>query len=350
MPEEPNRTTETRRTRWAVGVVVAAVSAGLFAGCMPDLSARSTAERKNGGSPQNPASSAPDADAGIVDAPSPIAPADRAGEREGSKSGKGQADAEDSSKRGPQSKTPRSTSAAAGDPAGWVTSWRDDFTKLDSSRWNVRERGQSPNQEALFLAKNAWVRDGLLRIQAKKESVDRWDYTSGYVDTNGKVALPNYFRLEVRARVPWGKGLWPAPLWLRPSDASGGEIDVVETFGRTLPEPTTHHSLHSSYGASHQQLVRLKKFEDLGSNPWGWHTYRVEKTPGLIRMWVDDTLAATFSSGDPSWFDRYYEANKKWNLRVNFNVGGRWNGMPDRTTNWSGAQMKVDYIHAWVRR
>lgn len=239
---------------------------------------------------------------------------------------------------------------AAGDPVGWVTSWRDDFTHLDTARWNVRERGQSSNQAALFLARNAWVRDGLLRIQAKKESVDGWAYTSGYLDTHGKVALPNYFRLEMRARLPWGRGLWPAPLWLRPADGSGGEIDLVETFGRELDDPDTRHSVHSAYGPTHQQVVRVNEFAQLGSNPWDWHTYRMEKTPGLIKMWVDDTLAATFRSGDPTWFNQYFEAGKKWNLRVNFNVGGKWNGMPDDTTPWSSAQMKVDYIHVWARK
>lgn len=238
----------------------------------------------------------------------------------------------------------------AADPTGWVTSWRDDFDSLESSRWNVRDRGQSPNQDALFLARNAWVRDGMLRIQAKEETVDRWSYTSGYLDTNGKVALPDHFRIEMRARLPWGRGLWPAPLWLRPADGSGGEIDLVETFGRALPEPATHHSVHSDYGAAHQQVVYVKKFSDLGSDAWDWHTYRVEKTRGLIKMWVDNVLVATFTSGDPTWFNQYYEANKKWHLRVNFNIGGRWNGMPDGTTNWSGAQMKVDYIHVWLPR
>lgn len=241
--------------------------------------------------------------------------------------------------------------AAASDPAGWATLWRDDFNSLNTKRWNVRERGEAPNQEALFLKRNVSVSDGLLRVQAKKETVSRWKYTAGYLDTNGKVALPDYFRLEIRAKVPWGKGLWPAPMWLRPADYSSGEIDVVETFGRAMPDPASHHTIHTSYGAGHEQVALVKKFRDLGSSAWDWHTYRVEKTPGKIKMWVDGELAASYSSGEPSWFDRYYEAGKKWNLRVNFNVGGEWNGMPDSSTPWEdNPTMKVDYIQAWSRK
>ncbi|MEI7055304.1 glycoside hydrolase family 16 protein [Nocardioides sp. CCNWLW239] len=243
------------------------------------------------------------------------------------------------------------TSRRAADPAGWRTLWRDDFTGLDRTRWNVRHYGQAPNQAALFMRENVKVDDGFLHLRAKKQVVQRWNYTSGYIDSNGKAALPDEFRVEVRAKVPMERGLWPGPLWLRPDDRSAGEIDLVEIFGRELDDPATHHTIHTAYGPGREQEVHVKKFSALPGTADGWHTYSMEKTPGSIKMWVDDVPVATFTSGDPSWFDTYYEVGKRWNLRVTLNVGGEWNGMPDHTTDWSASEsvMHLDYIHTWVR-
>lgn len=239
----------------------------------------------------------------------------------------------------------------AEDPEGWRTLWRDDFSELDPSRWNVRDRGQADHQDALFMRDNVTVDQGMLQIRAKQEEVDGWSYTSGYADTNGKAALPDEFRLEVRARVPVEAGLWPAPLWLRPSDLSGGEIDLIETFGREKGDPATRHSLHTAYGPSHEQSVQTKRYAELPGSADGWHTYSMEKTSGSIRMWVDDVLVADFGPGEPSWFDTYFDVGKTWNLRVTLNVGGEWNGLPDSTTDWSESTsvMQIDYIHTWVR-
>lgn len=350
MQEELIRSTGTRRARWAVGIAVVAVSAGLLAGCAQDPTGRDRGRAAE----NEPSTSAPEA----APAPSPIAPADPSDAKSG-KGGDTEPDtAQDkaSTKPGAPAKTPRGgqSEAANEDPQGWKTLWRDDFDDLDQKRWNVRNRGEAPNQKALFMRDNVSLSDGLLRLQAKKQKAKgwngTWDYTSGYVDTNGKFALPDTFRLEVRAKVPFERGLWPAPMWLRPSDQSSGEIDLIETFGREVDEPATHHTVHTAYGPGRRQDVEVKKYSELPGSATGWHTYTMEKTEGEIRMWVDGVRTATFKSGSPSWFDRYYAPDKKWNLRVNLNVGGDWNGMPDGSTDWSSSEatMYLDYVQAYV--
>lgn len=237
------------------------------------------------------------------------------------------------------------------DIEGWTPSLNEEFTTLDASRWNVRTNTSNSNEDSYLLASNTTVSGGFLRIKAQNQSAGGRSYTSGYVDTNGKYAVPNYFRLELRAKVPMEQGMWAAPTWLRPADFSGGEIDLLETYGSEQSNPKIHQTIHSDYGAGHQQSAKPTPFTAVGdSTGTQWHTYVLEKTPGAITMWTDGVKTASWSQGDPSWFDQYYEAGKSWNIRVNLQVGGSWGGRPDGTTNWSGdnTTMLVDYIRTWV--
>lgn len=205
--------------------------------------------------------------------------------------------------------------------------------------------------DATVLAKNLSVSGGVLRVQGKHQDALGRHYTTGDMNTRGKFQLPNYFRLKVRAKVPFEKGMWAAPIWFRPADGNGGEIDLVETYGTDMAagDPMVHQTIHSNYGASHQQTVFLKKFSALRGSATGWHVYTIEKTPGKIVMWVDGVKTATFNSATSSWYRTYYEAGKKWILRTNLQIGGA-DGSPDSSTNWSpdATAMQLDYVRAWV--
>ncbi|MQW74773.1 family 16 glycosylhydrolase [Nocardioides sp. dk4132] len=232
---------------------------------------------------------------------------------------------------------------------GWALDLDENFDELDPARWNVRDRTYNSNEHSYLIADNTSVRDGALVIEARPESAGGRQYTSGYVDTNRRYSLPDTFRAEVRARVPMEQGLWAAPLWFRPTDGSAGEIDLIETYGRESARPLVHQTIHTGYGLLHRQSALTFPYARLGDPAGtGWHTYVVEKTPGQIVMSVDGVTTATWRSGDPRWFDRFYEAGKRWNLRINLQVGGSWGGLPDASTDWSQASMAVDYLRTWV--
>ncbi len=236
-------------------------------------------------------------------------------------------------------------------PSGWKADAVEDFNAFDTTRWRKIDGLASSNESSYVLARNSTIDNGTLRIQAKKESAGGRSYTSGYVDSIGRYTLPNYFRAEVRAKVPFTQGLWAAPLWFRPADNSGGEIDLIETFGKEQSKPMTHQTIHTAYGSSHQQSVFTKLYSLLNAGAaTDWHTYTVEKKPGSITMWTDGVQTARWTTGSPSWFNQYYEAGKRWNLRINLQVGGGWGGLPDGTTNWSpdASAMKIDYVKTWV--
>ncbi len=152
--------------------------------------------------------------------------------------------------------------------------------------------------------------------------------------------------------MPFEQGLWAAPLWFRPTNGSGGEIDLVETYGKEAARPTVHQTIHTDYGASHQQMAITKPYSSFSnvaaSN--AWHTYTIEKVPGRITMWVDGVETSRFSTGSPSWYKQYYDAGKSWNLRINMQIGGSYGGQPDSSTDWSPnkSDMELDYIRTWV--
>lgn len=235
---------------------------------------------------------------------------------------------------------------------GWRAQLVEDFDAISTSRWNVRDNTYNSNEASYLLATNTTTENGVLRIQAKHQSVGGRTYTSGSLDTDGKYTLPNYFRVEIKAKVPMEQGMWAAPVWFRPADGTGGEIDLIETYGKDADNPLIVQTIHTDYTADHQQSARVTPYSRVGGDPTAWHTYVIEKTPGTLVMWVDGVITATWTSGDPSWFDQYYEAGKRWNLRVNLQIGGSWGGLPDATTDWTPDRtaMQIDHIYTWVRR
>lgn len=232
---------------------------------------------------------------------------------------------------------------------GWTLDLDDEFTGLDRSVWRVRDLQAYTKDDAMVMARNVTIDSGSLRLQAKHETVGTRDYTSADLDTYGLYSMPNYFRLEVRAKVPFEQGMWAAPIWIRPADSSAGEIDPIETYGSEAARPIIHQTIHTEYGATHRQTHFQKPFDYVGGDPLDWHTYTVEKTPGKIVMWVDGVLISEFSPATTSWYDTYYEAGKRWSLRSSLQVGGG-QGLPDGTTDWAPDKtaMLVDYVKTWV--
>ncbi len=256
---------------------------------------------------------------------------------------------------------PPSGGEEPGGTGTWTLVWQDEFDGpvLDGGKWSVQTGdgcdlgicGWGNNERQWYQATNATVADGLLTITARREASGGRGYTSARIRSAGKGDW-TYARIVVRARLPRGRGLWPA-IWLLPTDevyggwAASGEIDLVELVGH---EPATvHGTLHyggawpnnRSSGSSY--TLREGIFAD------GFHTFALEWERGVIRWFVDDTLYQTqtqwSSSGGafPAPFDR------RFHLLLNVAVGGNWPGDPDETTVFP-QRMEVDYVRVYQRR
>ena len=216
---------------------------------------------------------------------------------------------------------------------------------------------------------NAFVKEGLLHIKAIKESIHNCGYTSARMKTRKRdgSALFNqcYGKFEFRAKLPTGKGVWPA-LWMLPQSdkygtwPSSGEIDILEARGQ---EPnkilgTLHFGSRWPANALKENNIILPNKGTIAD----FHTYAIEWEPGEIRWLLDGKQFAVQSFW---WSSSKVAANKglqptkeedltawpapfdqPFYLVMNVAVGGKFLGNPDNTTLFP-AEMLVDYVRVY---
>lgn len=271
----------------------------------------------------------------------------------------------------------------------WTLVWSDEFEgdRLDLSKWDFdvgngffdyKSQSWVPgwgNEELQYYtreADNLTVKDSLLTIRAIKEAIHGCGYTSARIKTRKRDGTPlfakTYGRFEIRARVPWGKGLWPA-LWMLPQEdryggwAASGEIDLMEIVGEKPTEVLN--SIHfGSAGSQARALVTHVHPLPEGSTVADWHVYAAEWLPGEIRFYVDGVhtstrnhwwscsktidgqgVAATKAAELNPWpapFDQPFY------LVMNVAVGGNFPGAPNEQTRFP-AELQVDYVRVYDR-
>jgi beta-glucanase (GH16 family) len=169
----------------------------------------------------------------------------------------------------------------------------------------------------------------------------------------------------VRARVPWGKGLWPA-IWMLPVDdkyggwAASGEIDLMEIVGEEPHEVLN--SLHFGSSYPRRSLITTTHRLPGGSRVCDWHTYSVEWEPGEVRFFVDDVQTCTYRHW---WSCSRLEAgqgvqasaetdlnpwpapfDQPFYLLMNVSVGGNFPGHPNAQTLFP-AELVIDWVRVY---
>jgi beta-glucanase (GH16 family) len=241
---------------------------------------------------------------------------------------------------------------------GWQFSaapvWRDEFDyegAPDPARWghDLGGHGWGNNELQHYTDRqaNARVGNGVLVITARREPVDDNRFTSARLVSKGKGDFL-YGRFEVRARLPGGRGTWPA-IWMLPTDRAygdwprSGEIDIMEHVGH---EPgVVHASVHT--GAYNHRIGTQKsasrRVEDVTGT---FHVYRVDWTPRDIRAFIDDEQVLAFAndgSGPDAWpFDQ------RFHLLLNIAVGGDWGGKEGVDDQAFPAVMEVDWVRVYA--
>jgi beta-glucanase (GH16 family) len=275
---------------------------------------------------------------------------------------------------------------AAAEKPRWTLVWSDEFEgdSVDRSKWDFdigngffddRHHVWIPgwgNEELQYYTAdpaNVSVKDSLLTIRAVKESLHGCGYTSARLKTRQRDGTPlfnkRYGKFEFRAKVPWGKGLWPA-LWMLPQDdiyggwAASGEIDVMEIVGDKPQEVLS--SIH--FGSSFPKRTLITHVHPLpgGGTVADWHVYAVEWEPGEIRFYVDGVHTSTrdhwwSSSKNKDGVGR--EATRAADLNpwpapfdqpfylvMNVAVGGNFPGAPNPATPFP-AELVVDYVRVY---
>lgn len=245
---------------------------------------------------------------------------------------------------------------------GWKLVWHDEFNgkKLDPKKWNVLLREHSKHNELqYYVPDEAYLEKGCLRLRSRVRDFGPMHYTSGRVDTSGKFA-PTYGRFEIRAKLPGGKGLWPAH-WLYPQNrnwpmeyvmaeavANGkermipearpwySEIDIMEYLGHetNIVYGTLHY--YTFDGQKKSSSVTWKSDCDYSQD---FHVYGLEWEPDAMRWYLDGKLIHTTTNGIPH--TPHY-------IILNTAVGGAWPGNPDATTVFPQYH-DIDYVRVYQR-
>ena len=239
----------------------------------------------------------------------------------------------------------------------WKPVWSDEFDgpALDLSKWSYAEDcgGGGNNERQCYTASsaNVSVRGGVLRLTALPQATtglaDPWsgskatrtlDYSSGKLVTTGKASW-RYGRVEVRARVPGGQGVWPA-IWMMPEKSvyggwpRSGEIDILETINLGAPCETCAGGRENRiFGTIHFGEDGEAGHRHYGGHVApapsadGFHVYAVEWSPGEI-VWLVDGQRY-FRAGPEDWKPASGEAgpapfDQPFHLILNLAFGGAW--------------------------
>lgn len=252
----------------------------------------------------------------------------------------------------------------------WSLVWSDEFAGavLDRSKWTfdlgngfydangafVPGWGNSELQYYTDRPENVRVEDGRLLIEARQESYEGAPYTSARLKTKGLFSKA-YGRFEVRAKLPAGKGYWPA-LWMLPEEnryggwAASGEIDIMEAKG-SLPGEVNGTLHYGELWPANKYSGKTYHFAD-GTGFEDFHVYTLEWEPGEFRWYVDGVLYQTqndwHSRGQNTAADFTYPApfDQPFHLLMNLAVGGHYDGNPDGSTLFP-KRMEVDYVRVY---
>ncbi|WP_028024033.1 glycoside hydrolase family 16 protein [Enterovibrio calviensis] len=251
----------------------------------------------------------------------------------------------------------------------WTLIWNDEFSgnAIDKNKWshevNCYGGGNAERQCYTKRPVNSFVEDGKLHIVARNYQFTGPSDPEG--KTRHKATLPytsarlrtlnkgdwQYGRFDVRAKLPFGQGTWPA-IWMLPTDyvyggwAASGEIDIVEAVNLQTPtdelgaeagkkEGRIHGTLH--YGREWPDNVSTAAEYELPGhiNPAdGFHTYSIEWEKDEMRWYIDGNHYATQRSD--GWYSQYKEGgkwvtgesdapfNQRFHMILNLAIGGSW--------------------------
>jgi beta-glucanase (GH16 family) len=236
--------------------------------------------------------------------------------------------------------------------------WNDEFNYSglpDSTKWNydVGGNGWGNNEKEYYKEKsleNSFVKDGKLHIVGKKEDYGNKNYTSARLTTYPKFSF-QYGKVEVRAKLPKGKGTWPA-IWMLPNSIRTkaekwpdcGEIDIMEEVGK---DPDfIHTSMHSGI-YNFLKNNQYTHFDKVSHTSDRFHLYGIEWTSRSIRFFIDHKLFYEARKGEngKDTSNGGWPYDKPYFLILNLALGGNWGGNIDDSI--FPATMEVDYIRVY---
>ena len=241
---------------------------------------------------------------------------------------------------------------------GWNLVWHDEFDgdELDLTKWSHEIGGHGfGNNELQYYTDsdtNSFLRGGNLVIKANvvpqgvNSSKGLRYYTSARLRTKEKGDWL-YGRIDVKAKIALGQGIWPA-IWMLPTDwryggwPASGEIDIMEHVG--YDPGGIHFSVHTeAYNHMlNNQRTAYKSLNDVSDN---YHLYSIEWFADRIDFFIDDVKYFSFTNDGAGNF-RTWPFDQRFHLLINIAVGGQWPGSPDNSTKFP-SEMLIDFVRVY---
>ena len=247
----------------------------------------------------------------------------------------------------------------------WELYWSDEFNDdaLDQSKWNKLnwKPGWVNNELQAYTGRdtNIFLENGYLILQSNIEpgfsGTDYVgndyvaDYTSGRINTDDKFST-TYGRFDIKAKLPAGKGSWPAIWMLGESISSSsfrscGEIDIMEHVG--YDQGLVHGSIHTQdynhmYGTQKSGSKYIENVTD------EFHVYSLEWSPFYLRYLIDDE-PFFFVYNDSNGDNGKWPFNDPHYLILNLAVGGDWGGVQGVSASAFPMKMFIDYVRVYKK-
>ncbi len=230
--------------------------------------------------------------------------------------------------------------------------WQDDFENSgapDNEKWgyDIGDHGWGNNelQNYTNTRTNSFVKDGKLTINAVKSN---GSWSSARLVTRGKGDWL-YGRIEVKAKLPEGKGTWPA-IWMLPTDwayggwPQSGEIDIMEHVGYDFG--VVHGTIHTE-AYNHSIGTQLGKSVEVKNVSTEFHVYAIDWTEDEIVWYVDGEEYYRIENPNKSY--KEWPFDKRFHLILNIAIGGNWGGAQGIDANLDEATMEIDYVKVFQK-
>lgn len=227
--------------------------------------------------------------------------------------------------------------------------WEENFdgNKLNEKNWNFELGNGCPelcgwgnDEKQIYTNDNHFVKDGKLVIQIKNENNQ---YTSTRITTATKKEF-QYGRIETRAKIPKGQGIWPA-FWMLGSNIKNvgwpkcGEIDILEYVGKEPGKVFTSLHTQDSYGNTiNTKKTKIPTIED------GFHIYAIDWTKDKIEFFVDNNSVYIFQPTVKT--EAIYPFSQPFYFIINVAVGGNFGG-PEIDNEIFPQEFVIDYIKVY---
>lgn len=238
---------------------------------------------------------------------------------------------------------------------GYKLVWNDEFNvdgKPDETKWgyDIWNPGRVNDELQYYTSNsvNVRVKNGKLEIESHYYSSHEDQYTSARIVSRNKGDWL-YGRVEVKAKLPTGRGTWPA-IWMLPTDReyggwpASGEIDIMEHVGYdpnvivgTVHTKAFNHTIGTHVGSNIRIPTAISDY----------HVYAIEWSEERIDFYVDDNKYFSFDNQNKS--SEEWPFDKRFHLIMNIAVGGSWGGVQGVDNYIFPAQMDIEYVRVYEK-